>query len=81
MLHLGLSLHSRRALRVCLAGGVELAFEQLLGTFYLANTSAFHQQAVHLGTSDLDDVLDFGSLRHVRSVSCAGLLSFRVGLA
>ena len=62
MLHLGLSIYSKRLLKVWPVGQRPVGYMQRPGSFWLTNSAAFEHQAVHVQPVASTDVFRFGEL-------------------
>ena len=62
MLHLGLSLFTKRLLKVWPVGQPTVGYMQQPGSFWLTNSAAFEHQAVHVQPVASTDVFRFGDL-------------------
>ena len=71
MLHLGLTLFSKRILKVWPVGQPTVAYMQQPGSFWLTNSAAFKHQAVHVQPVESTDVFQFGQLH---DLSCSVMM-------
>ena len=62
MLHLGMSIFSKRLLKVWPVGQATVGYMQQPGSFWLTNSAAFEHQAVHVQPVASTDVFRFGDL-------------------
>ena len=62
MLHIGMSIFSKRLLKVWPVGQPTVGYMQKPGSFWLTNSAAFEHQAVHVQPVASTDVFQFGAL-------------------
>ena len=71
MLHLGMSIFSKRILKVWPVGQPTVGYMQQPGSFWLTNSAVFKHQAVHVQPVDSTDVFQFGDLH---DLSCSVMM-------